>query len=112
MEHLTVRANNADFHVARAGKGPPLLLLHGWPEFWLTWEPVMTRLASRFTLIVPDLRGFGDSDKPAGAYGPDQPAGDMVALLVALGIEKACGVGHDVGGTVMLPLARLPPERV
>jgi pimeloyl-ACP methyl ester carboxylesterase len=49
MEHLTVAANNAAFHVARAGKGPPLLLLHGWPEFWLTWEPVMARLADRYT---------------------------------------------------------------
>ena len=49
MEHLTVRANGAAFHVARTGKGPPLLLLHGWPEFWLTWEPVMARLADRYT---------------------------------------------------------------
>ena len=50
MEHLTVQANGAAFHVARIGAGRPLLLLHGWPEFWLTWEPVMTRLADRFTL--------------------------------------------------------------
>ena len=50
MEHLTVRANGAALHVARLGAGRPLLLLHGWPEFWLTWEPVMTRLADRFTL--------------------------------------------------------------
>ena len=63
IEHQTIRANGADFHVARTGKGPPLLLLHGWPEFWLTWEPVMTLLADRFTLIAPDLRGFGDSDQ-------------------------------------------------
>ena len=50
MEHLTVRANGAGFHVARTGAGPPLLLLHGWPEFWLTLEPVMARLADRYTL--------------------------------------------------------------
>ena len=82
MEHLTAQANGAAFHVARIGAGPPLLLLHGWPEFWLTWEPVMTRLAGGFTLIAPDLRGFGDSDKPDGpAYGPDQHADDMLALL-------------------------------
>ena len=76
IEHATVRANGATFHVARTGQGEsalkPLLLLHGWPEFWLTWEPVMTRLAGRYSLIAPDLRGFGDSDKPDGAYGPDQ----------------------------------------
>src|SRR5438477_11835508 len=80
MQHLTVRANGAAFHVARIGHGPPLLLLHGWPEFWLTWEPVMTRLADRFTLYAPDLRGFGDSDKPDGAHGPDAHAADMLDL--------------------------------
>ncbi|HUN95970.1 MAG TPA: alpha/beta hydrolase [Bradyrhizobium sp.] len=111
MEHLTVKANKADFHVVRAGSGPPLLLLHGWPEFWLTWEPIMTRLADRFTLIAPDLRGFGDSDKPDGPYGPDQHASDMLALLEALGLPKVGVVGHDVGGAVMQPLARSAPER-
>jgi pimeloyl-ACP methyl ester carboxylesterase len=50
MEHLTVQANGTAFHVARVGTGKPLLLLHGWPEFWLTWEPVMSLLADRHTL--------------------------------------------------------------
>jgi pimeloyl-ACP methyl ester carboxylesterase len=112
IEHQTVHANGADFHVARTGNGPPLLLLHGWPEYWLTWEPVMTRLADRFTLIAPDLRGFGDSSKPDGAYGPDQHAADMLALMDALGVERFGVVGHDVGGAVMQPLARTAPERV
>jgi pimeloyl-ACP methyl ester carboxylesterase len=107
---LTIQANGAAFHVARTGKGPPLLLLHGWPEFWLTWEPVMTRLADRHTLIAPDLRGFGDSDKPAGAFGPGDHASDMLSLLDALGIEKAGVVGHDVGGAAMQPMARQAPE--
>jgi len=98
--------------VARLGSGPPLLLLHGWPEFWLTWEPVMTRLADRYTLLAPDLRGFGDSDKPDGPFGPDQHAADMVALLDALGLDKAGIVGHDVGGAVMQPLARAAPHRL
>ena len=112
MEHLTVQANGAAFHVTRTGKGPPLLLLHGWPEFWLTWEPVMLRLADRFTLIAPDLRGFGDSDKPAGPFGPDDHAADMLALLDALGIGRAGIVGHDVGGAVMQPLARKAPDKL
>ena len=64
MQHLTLEANGARFHVAQAGEGRPLLLLHGWPEFWQTWEPVVERLSGRFRLIAPDLRGFGDSDKP------------------------------------------------
>lgn len=112
MEHVTIRANGAAFHVARTGHGKPLLLLHGWPEFWLTWKPVMARLAGRYTLIAPDLRGFGDSDKPLGAYGPDQHTDDMLALLDALGIDKAGVVGHDVGGAVMQPLARKAPGRI
>ena len=112
MEHLTVRANDAAFHVARTGHGPPLLLLHGWPEFWLTWEPVMTRLADRFTLYAPDLRGFGDSDKPDGLFGPDQQAADMLAVMDALDLKKVGIVGHDVGGALMQPLARQAPGRI
>ena len=112
MEHLTVRADNAAFHIAKIGKGPPLLLLHGWPEFWRSWEPVMTRLADRFTLYAPDLRGFGDSDKPDGPHGPDQHAADMLALMDALGLMQAGVVGHDVGGGLMQPMARAAPGRI
>ncbi|MCA6112370.1 alpha/beta fold hydrolase [Bradyrhizobium cenepequi] len=112
MEHLTVQANGAAFHVARIGAGKPLLLLHGWPEFWLTWEPVMTRLSDRFAVIAPDLRGFGDSDKPDGPYAPEQHTDDMLALMDTLGIERAGVVGHDIGGAVMQPLARKTPERI
>jgi pimeloyl-ACP methyl ester carboxylesterase len=112
MEHLTVRANGASFHVARVGSGPALLLLHGWPEFWLAWEPLMKRLADRFMLLAPDLRGFGDSDKPAGSFGPDAHAADMLALLDTLGIRRIGVAGHDVGGAVMQPLARKAPERL
>ena len=73
MEHLTVRANDASFHVARTGSGRPLLLLHGWPEFWLSWEPVMTRLADRFTLYAPDLRALGRA-RSAVSLRLDRPA--------------------------------------
>jgi pimeloyl-ACP methyl ester carboxylesterase len=110
MEHLTVPANGAAFHVARTGKGPPLL--HGWPEFWLTWEPVMARLADRYTVFAPDLRGFGDSDKRVGPFGPDQHAADMLALLNALDLNQVGVVGHDVGGALMQPLARTAPQRI
>jgi pimeloyl-ACP methyl ester carboxylesterase len=112
VEHLTISANGAAFHVARLGAGPALLLLHGWPEFWLTWEPVMARLANRYTLIAPDLRGFGDSSKPPGPFGPEDHAADMLALLDALGVEKTGVVGHDVGGAVMQPLARKAQDRL
>jgi pimeloyl-ACP methyl ester carboxylesterase len=72
----------------------------------------MERLASDFELIAPDLRGFGDSGKPLGPFGPEDHASDMLALLDALGISRAGVVGHDVGGAVMQPLARNAPERL
>jgi pimeloyl-ACP methyl ester carboxylesterase len=78
----------------------------------MTWKPVMSRLAHRFSLIAPDLRGFGDSDKPSGPFGPDDHARDMLALVAKLGIEKIGVVGHDVGGAAMMPLARMVPERL
>jgi pimeloyl-ACP methyl ester carboxylesterase len=112
MQHLKIRANGATFHVARTGTGPALLLLHGWPEFWLTWEPVMARLADRHTLFAPDLRGFGDSDKPDGPFGPDQHAADLLALMDALDLKQAGIVGHDVAGALMQPLARTAPQRL
>jgi pimeloyl-ACP methyl ester carboxylesterase len=112
MEHVTVHANGGRFHLARIGAGPPLLLLHGWPEFWLSFEPLMQRLADRHTLLAPDLRGFGNSDKPDGPFGPDQHAADMLALLDALGLPQVGVVGHDVGGAAMQSLARMAPERL
>jgi pimeloyl-ACP methyl ester carboxylesterase len=112
VQHLTVRARGAGFHVAETGSGSPLLLLHGWPEFWLTWEPVMRRLADRFRLFAPDLRGFGDSDKPHGPWSAADHAADMLALADALGLGRFGVVGHDVGGAVMRALARAAPDRL
>jgi pimeloyl-ACP methyl ester carboxylesterase len=113
MEHRVVEANGARFHLVTHGAGHPLLFLHGWPEFWLTWEPVMQRLGDRFALIAPDLRGFGDSSKPdVPGWGPADHAADMLALLAALGVTEPVGViGHDVGGPVMQALARAEPRR-
>ena len=110
--HMMVPVEGGQLHVAHAGAGPPLLLLHGWPEFWLTWEPVMQRLAGQYHVIVPDLRGFGASDKPTGPFGPADHARDLVALLDHLGLAQAGIVGHDVGGAVMQALARAAPGRI
>ena len=112
MQHATLHAAGADFHLVTAGDGPTLLLLHGWPEFWLTWAPVMHRLAPRFRLIAPDLRGFGASSKPAGPWGAEDHARDMLALLDALGAGRVGVVGHDVGGAIMMALARQAPDRL
>lgn len=112
MKHHTLKVRGANIHVVTAGKGTPLLLLHGWPEFWLTWEPVMKRLADRFMLVAPDLRGFGESDKPTGPFGPPDHALDLIALMDALQIKKFGVIGHDVGGAVIQPLARLVPDQI
>lgn len=117
MRHDRIEVNGVGLHVARLGEGRPLLLLHGWPEFWWTWEPVMQRLAGRFALIAPDFRGFGDSDKPAGDS-PSAEAGsavlaaDMLALLDALGIGRVGVVGHDIGALVLQEMGRRAPERL
>ena len=116
IRHETISANGVSLHVARLGRGRPLVLLHGWPEFWLTWEPVMRRLADRFELIAPDLRGFGASEKPdagpSDRAGAEVHAADVVALLDALGIARAGIVGHDVGAYVVQALGRAAPERL
>ena len=114
-EHIAV--NGIHIHVARLTGGPrPLLLLHGWPEFWLTWLPVMQRLAAQgYDLIAPDLRGFGDSDKPdigpSDKAGADVHARDMLAVLDSLGLDRVGLVAHDVGAAVAQVLGRTAPQR-
>ena len=100
IEHSHADANRARFHVASTGAGSVLLLLHGWPEFWLTWRPVMDRLGGRFRLVAPDLRGFGDSNKPPDAFGPARHAADMAALIEAMHLALVGVVGHDVRASV------------
>lgn len=116
FEALQVPANGITLHVARTGSGPPLVLLHGWPEFWLSWARCMRRLRSRFDLMAPDLRGFGASDKPAVGpspdAGPEVLADDLLGLLDALGLERVGLVAHDVGAYAAQVLARRQPERL
>jgi pimeloyl-ACP methyl ester carboxylesterase len=116
FESLRLPANGIMVHAARTGAGRPLVLLHGWPEFWLTWARCMARLRDRFELIAPDLRGFGDSEKPASGpsseAGPDVHAADLLALLDELALERVGIVAHDVGAYVAQALARQHPERI
>jgi pimeloyl-ACP methyl ester carboxylesterase len=116
IRHDHVPVAGTVLHVARTGDGPPLLLVHGWPELWLTWEPVMARLADRFTLIAPDLRGFGASPLAPGELadppGSARHAADLVALLDGLGLARVGFVGHDIGGFVGQALARAAPARL
>jgi pimeloyl-ACP methyl ester carboxylesterase len=99
-------------HAVVGGEGPPLLLVHGWPEFWYAWRMVMPALARDFEVIAVDQRGIGLSDKPPGGYDTATLAGDLVALMEALGHERFAVVGHDTGFAVSYALAADHPERV
>ena len=86
-------------HLAATGSGPPVLLLHGWPQHWWCWRRVVKQLRD-YRLLIPDLRGFGWSEAPGSGYSPTGFADDAVALLDALDITRAHVIGHDWGGFV------------
>lgn len=116
VEHRLVEANGIRIHVAEAGPGgseaPPILLLHGWPQHWYMWRRVIAGLRSAHRLLVPDLRGFGWTEAPGHGYDGETFVADQVALLDALGIERAMVVGHDWGGWTAMLLGVLHPDRV
>jgi pimeloyl-ACP methyl ester carboxylesterase len=112
VEHRWVRAGDVDLHVAEAGDGGPLLLVHGWPQHWWSWRHLIGDLATTHRVVCPDLRGFGWSQAPRGDYAKATLAGDLLALLDALDIERAHVVGHDWGGWIGFLLAMRAPERV
>ena len=99
-------------HAVIGGDGPPLLLVHGWPETWYAWRLLMPALARDFEVIAVDQRGIGLSDKPAGGYDTGTLAGDLVALMDALGHERFAVVGHDTGFAISYALAADHPDRV
>ncbi|SFL54220.1 alpha/beta fold hydrolase [Methylorubrum salsuginis] len=107
-----VAANGVRLHAVTAGSGPPVVLLHGWPQTWYAWRDTMERLSDRFTLIAPDLRGIGLSERTASGYEKRTLAADIAALIVQRAGGRARVVGHDMGGKVALALAYLHPECV
>jgi pimeloyl-ACP methyl ester carboxylesterase len=92
-------------HVVTGGDGPPLLLLHAWPQTWYAWRLVMPGLARHFSVVVPDQRGCGLSGKPEGGYDTGTLAADLVALMDALGHEQFVVAGHDTGMWIGYALA-------
>jgi pimeloyl-ACP methyl ester carboxylesterase len=99
-------------HVITAGSGPSVLLLHGWPQTWYEWRHVIPLLAGQYRLIVPDLRGLGDTSFAANGYEKKHAARDIAELCRALGITSAHLVGHDWGGPVAYSVALQWPELV
>ncbi|MFE1835716.1 alpha/beta fold hydrolase [Streptomyces sviceus] len=108
----TVKAGDLTLHAVVGGDGPPLLLLPGWPQFWYSWRLVMPALAEHFTVVAPDLRGMGASDKPATGYDAATLADDMAELMTALGHERFAVVGYDLGMLVGYALAASHRESV
>jgi pimeloyl-ACP methyl ester carboxylesterase len=107
-----VDTGDVRLHAVTGGEGPPLLLVHGWPETWYAWRLLMPALARDFEVVAVDQRGIGLSDKPAGGYDTGTQAGDLVALMGVLGHERFAVVGHDTGFAISYALAADRPDRV
>ncbi|WP_063760771.1 alpha/beta fold hydrolase [Streptomyces aureocirculatus] len=112
IEDDTVLVNGIRLRLRRCGEGPLLILLHGWPQTGYCWRHVMPLLASSFTVVAPDLRGYGDSSRPPAGYDKRTMAEDMSKLTHTLGFRDACVVGHDRGARVAHRWALDRPDEV
>jgi len=109
VTHRTVTARGLRFHVAEAGDGVPLVLLHGFPQHWYAWRRLVPLLPGR-RLIMPDLRGCGWTDAPRTGYDIDTLAGDVVALVHALGLDRVQLAGHDWGAMIGFRIRATRPD--
>jgi pimeloyl-ACP methyl ester carboxylesterase len=115
VEHGTADSNGVAIHYASLGSGPPVVFVHGFPDFWYSWRHQMAALADAgFRAVAIDQRGYNLSDKPAGVESYAMPllVGDVVAVIKSLGVEKATVVGHDWGGAVAWQVALNVPQVV
>ena len=112
VRHRQVTTTRLTHHVAEAGDGPPVLLVHGWPQHWYAWWSVIPALAVDHHVVAVDLRGSGWSDAPRSGYGTRDQVADLVALLDALGLDRVLVAGADWGGWLALSLALSHPGRV
>lgn len=115
ITHRQLRAGSLSMHVAEAGEGPLVLLLHGFPESWYSWRHQLTSLAAAgYHAVAPDQRGYCQTDAPAdpGQYTMLHLTGDVIALMDALGEDRAVVAGHDWGAPVAWNTALFRPDRV
>ena len=114
--HFNATVRGINTHYVREGSGAPVLLLHGWPGFWWEWHKVIGPLAENYDVIVPDLRGYGDSEKPdlndISQYSLEQGIDDINALMEHLGLEDAFIIGHDWSSLLIHKFVRKYPHRV
>ncbi|NET40509.1 alpha/beta fold hydrolase [Okeania sp. SIO2B3] len=109
-QHFFVDTNNVRLHYVTQGEGELVILLHGFPEFWYSWRYQIPALARHYKVVVPDLRGYNDSEKPDNGYDLDTLAADIRGLIERLGYVKAHIVGHDWGGAIAWHLAQKFPQ--
>jgi len=110
-EHRTILTNGVRLHYVVQGKGPLIVLLHGFPEFWYSWRYQIAFLAGHgYTVVAPDLRGYNESEKPRGGYDIPTLIGDIAGLVTGLGYERATIAGHDWGGVLAWSFAMRYPS--
>jgi pimeloyl-ACP methyl ester carboxylesterase len=112
---MRIDLGDVELAVEVRGEGPPVLLIHGWPDDHTLWRHQVPELtAAGFSTIAPDLRGFGRSSRPTDVedYAMQRIVGDLLGVLDHLGVERACVVGHDWGAAIAWVLASLYPDRV
>src|SRR6188472_624977 len=112
FSHHMASVNGIQLHYVIGGHGNPVVLLHGWPETWYEWHKVMPALAKNYTVIVPDLRGLGDSSKPPTGYDGKTVAEDIHQLVGKLGFKTIFLAGGDVGALMAYPYAAAHPTEV
>jgi pimeloyl-ACP methyl ester carboxylesterase len=112
VHHRFVETRRLRIHLAEAGEGEAILLLHGWPQHWYAWRKVIPLLRETHRVISPDLRGFGWTDAPPDGYSTVELVNDLLALLDALELDRVLVVGHELGGRLGFHLSLQAPARV
>lgn len=112
FRHETAMVNGVRLHYVTGGKGPALVLIHGLPASWYEWRGILPAFADKYRVIVPDLRGLGDSSKPPGGYDSHTAAEDIHQLVRMMGIDRVFVAGHDWGAAVGFAYAVRYPQEV
>lgn len=112
LQHRYANVGGLKLHYVIAGQGEPVLLIHGFPQTWYEWREIIAELAKKYTVIAPDYRGAGESDRPQGGYDKHTVMEDLRGLVHQLGFKKLRVVGHDVGVMVAYRYAAVHPNEV